>query len=347
MIRGLNLFKVTREGRAPARRARRRVDRAVVAIDDPLDQAEPEADAARARRSRRDRRGRTARTRAARRRPACRCRCRGPPAAPRVAADDADRRRVPPGGVNLNALSSRLSSSRSSHSASPLTTTPSADLARAASRPFACATARPARRPTRPAAPRSTRCARQRDLARLRARQRQQLIDQPLQLVELLELAGRRAPRRPGRRPACIAASSISPRSAAIGVRSSCASAVLNWRISPTASSTRASVSLNACATSSSSSCDAAHRQPLLQVGDVDRARRGGEPRAAGPARPSPSSVPRGSPTSRPAGHAPEQQLQEAPQRARPWRRATRRPAAGRSRPGAPAITLLDRRMRP
>ena len=56
-------------------------------------------------------------------------------------------------------------------------------------------------------------------------------------------------------RPERRSASSISPRSAASGVRSSWASAALNWRISPTECSSRASVSLNAVATSSSSSC--------------------------------------------------------------------------------------------
>ena len=103
--------------------------------------------------------------------------------------------------------------------------------------PRACATGSSCSTSDAARPPRSTGANVQRNLPRLGARQRQDLIDQPLQLVDLLELADERRLLQP-RRVACVrSASSISPRSAASGVRSSWASAALNWRISPTACS--------------------------------------------------------------------------------------------------------------
>ena len=95
------------------------------------------------------------------------------------------------------------------------------------------------------------RLARKSDLARLGARQREQLIDQPRQPVDFLDLACR-AFRQLGIGGGERSASSISPRSAVSGVRNSWASAELNCFISPTAPSRRARVSLKAVATSSS-----------------------------------------------------------------------------------------------
>ena len=175
-------------------------DRAVVAIDDPLHEAEAEAGAVGARRSRRigleealeDVRrdvGRHADAGVAH---------VDPRAAGRRATRAARRGRLR--CVNLIALSSRFSSSRCSQPASPLTSTvplrsQRRSIVRACATGSSCSTSDAASSPT------STGANVRRNLAGLGARQREDLIDQARQPIELLDLAGQRRAARPRRGP--------------------------------------------------------------------------------------------------------------------------------------------------
>jgi hypothetical protein len=82
----------------------------------------------------------------------------------------------------------------------------------------------------------------------------------------------------------------------AIGVRSSCARAVLNCRISPTASFDAGQRLVERLRHVVQLVVHAAHRQPLPQVGDVDAPRRVREAQERPQRDRSPSSGPRGSP---------------------------------------------------
>ena len=273
MNRRLNFFNVDGEGGSPAVDARG-ANGAVMAVDDPLARGSARARAHAPSTSAPDRRGKSARTHAAatsgghadarvanlEHRVAARFRQRDrhDPAPRREferVVEQVEQQPLEPFGIPLDGR--RRVAAR----------TP-------ASGPAPAPPARAVRRLIRPDRREIHARARQRDLSRFGARQREELIDQPLELVELFELTGRGGALVLAARRGFIAASSISPRSAAIGVRSSCASAVLNWRISPTASSTRASVSLNAMRHVVELVVRAADRQPLPQVAGVDDPRR-------------------------------------------------------------------------
>ena len=158
----------------------------------------------------------------------------------------------PPSGVNFIALSSRLSRSRSSQPASPRAATAGGGSQRSSNRPGVCDRFELLDERGRQRAEIDD-GERQRDLTGLGARQREHLVDEPCEAIDVLDLAGEGALQL-RRRVWPASASSISPRNAASGVRSSWASAELNCRISPIDCSSRARVSLNARVTSSSSS---------------------------------------------------------------------------------------------
>ena len=142
---------------------------------------------------------------------------------------------------------------------------------------------------------------RQRNLTRLGARQREHLVDQPREPIDVLDLAGERALQLASRRGSSAPARSrrAAPPS---GVRSSWASAVLNCRISPTECSRRPSVSLNGVAYVLEFVAHAARRQRRSRVAHRCRGRH----------RPGVSSGARAKPDSHSADAATEQRPRAA-----------------------------------
>ena len=119
----------------------------------------------------------------------------------------------------------------------------------------------------------------QRDLPGLGPRQRQDLRDQGVEPVELLELVLQALALAHRSAGACRRASSVSPRRIDSGVRSSCASAALNCRMSPTARSTPIEREIERVGHFVELVAGAADRQPPAQGVDVDGPRRLGQAR--------------------------------------------------------------------
>ena len=263
----------------PGARGARGRDRAVVPVHDPLDQAQSEPDAESAGRSRRIPAVKPLEDVGHARRAPCRSRCRAPRARRRARLSDSRTVTRPPARGELERVVEQIQEQPLDPRGVSLDRRARRSPRHAGRGPAPGPPARAARRPTRRSAPSvDPRRAPAESAPTRRAPASAADRSDRFSLSSSSSWLAARLALVLGRRPAASprARSRRAARQSACAARARCA--VLNCRISPTASSTRASVSLNACATSSSSSPDAAHRQALLQVGGVDRAGRGGEP---------------------------------------------------------------------
>ncbi len=131
------------------------------------------------------------------------------------------------------------------------------------------------------------------------------------------------------------------------GVRSSCASAAPNCRISPIALLEPSQRVVERLRHFVELVANAAHREAPAQIGDVDRRGGVGQPEERREREVSAIHRPTTRATIRPSGSAAQQQIQQPAECARPSDRVTCRPAADSASPGPARPQLFERRRRP